>query len=145
MIRIEGLEFSAVDGICRSGCRPGCGRPGYPADFPDDQVAGGASSRLKGGYRCGDDGDQLAGILRCFCFCRSRRCRRSGSGLGGRCGVLGPACRSFVVDTPWSAAYVSWVMQRAWKLSRQDIRKLPSVNDVPDMEALEDPRGRDED
>ncbi|MDB4931510.1 MAG: hypothetical protein JWM10_3994 [Myxococcaceae bacterium] len=40
---------------------------------------------------------------------------------------------------------LSWVMQRAWKLSRQDIRKLPSVNDVPDMEALEDPRGRDED
>jgi uncharacterized small protein (TIGR04563 family) len=30
---------------------------------------------------------------------------------------------------------LSWVMQRAWKLSRQDIRKLPSVNDVPDMEA----------
>jgi uncharacterized small protein (TIGR04563 family) len=40
---------------------------------------------------------------------------------------------------------LSWVMQRAWKLSRQEIRKLPSVNDVPDMEALEDPRGRDED
>ena len=40
---------------------------------------------------------------------------------------------------------LSWVMQRAWKLSRQDIRKLPSVNDVPDMEAADDPRGRDED
>ncbi|QCO67654.2 DUF2272 domain-containing protein [Luteimonas yindakuii] len=24
-----------------------------------------------------------------------------------------PACRAFVVDTPWSAAYVSWVMRRA--------------------------------
>ena len=24
-----------------------------------------------------------------------------------------PACRSFVVDTPWSAAFVSWVMRRA--------------------------------
>ncbi len=40
---------------------------------------------------------------------------------------------------------LSWVMQRAWTLSRQDIRKLPSVNDVPDMEAADDPRGRDED
>ena len=40
---------------------------------------------------------------------------------------------------------LSWVMQRAWKLSRQDIRKLPAVNDVPDMEAADDPRGRDED
>ena len=40
---------------------------------------------------------------------------------------------------------LSWVMQRAWKLSRQDIRKLPSVNDVPDMEAADDPRCRDED
>ncbi|MFO0609893.1 MAG: TIGR04563 family protein [Polyangiales bacterium] len=40
---------------------------------------------------------------------------------------------------------LSWVMQRAWKLSRADIRKLPSVNDVPDMEASDDPRGRDDD
>lgn len=24
-----------------------------------------------------------------------------------------PACRSFIVDTPWSAAFVSWVMRRA--------------------------------
>ncbi|GGK06477.1 DUF2272 domain-containing protein [Luteimonas terricola] len=24
-----------------------------------------------------------------------------------------PACRSFVIDTPWSAAFVSWVMRRA--------------------------------
>lgn len=39
---------------------------------------------------------------------------------------------------------LSWVMQRAWKLARQEIRKLPSVNDVPDMEALDDVRGRDE-
>ena len=30
---------------------------------------------------------------------------------------------------------LSWVMQRAWKLARADIRKLPSVNDVVDMEA----------
>ncbi len=27
---------------------------------------------------------------------------------------------------------LSWVMQRAWKLARLEIRKLPSVNDVPD-------------
>ena len=40
---------------------------------------------------------------------------------------------------------LSWVMQRAWKLARADIRKLPSVNDVIDMEAADDPRGRDED
>lgn len=40
---------------------------------------------------------------------------------------------------------LSWVMQRAWKLARAEIRKLPSVNDVPDMEAADDPRGRDED
>jgi hypothetical protein len=25
---------------------------------------------------------------------------------------------------------LSWVVQRAWKLSRMEIRKLPSVNDV---------------
>lgn len=24
-----------------------------------------------------------------------------------------PACRSFIIDTPWSAAFVSWVMRRA--------------------------------
>jgi uncharacterized small protein (TIGR04563 family) len=25
---------------------------------------------------------------------------------------------------------LSWVVQRAWKVARQDVRKLPSVNDV---------------
>ena len=35
----------------------------------------------------------------------------NGSGLAG-CSA-GAACRSFVVDTPWSAAFVSWVMRRA--------------------------------
>jgi uncharacterized small protein (TIGR04563 family) len=25
---------------------------------------------------------------------------------------------------------LSWVVQRAWKISRQEIKKLPSVNDV---------------
>lgn len=37
----------------------------------------------------------------------------NGSGLGGDCAVVGAACRNFVVDTPWSAAFVSWVMRRA--------------------------------
>ncbi len=37
----------------------------------------------------------------------------SGSGLPGDCGTTGPACRHYVVDTPWSAAFVSWVMRRA--------------------------------
>ncbi|MBP6797714.1 MAG: DUF2272 domain-containing protein [Luteimonas sp.] len=37
----------------------------------------------------------------------------SGSGLPGDCGTAAPACRSYVVDTPWSAAFVSWVMRRA--------------------------------
>ncbi|MFT3763583.1 MAG: DUF2272 domain-containing protein [Pseudoxanthomonas sp.] len=37
----------------------------------------------------------------------------NGSGLGGGCAVAGPACRNYVVDSPWSAAFVSWVMRRA--------------------------------
>ncbi|MGJ4728549.1 DUF2272 domain-containing protein [Luteimonas sp. SDU101] len=44
-----------------------------------------------------------------------------GSGLlwqagAGECAygdMPAPSCRAFVVDTPWSAAFVSWVMQRA--------------------------------
>jgi uncharacterized small protein (TIGR04563 family) len=27
---------------------------------------------------------------------------------------------------------LSWVVQRAWKLARSDIRKIPSVNDIGD-------------
>jgi len=38
---------------------------------------------------------------------------------------------------------LSWVMQRAWKIARAEIRKLPSVNDVPDDG--EDVRGLEED
>lgn len=34
-------------------------------------------------------------------------CAYAGTGQGGA------ACRAFVVDTPWSAAFVSWVMRRA--------------------------------
>ena len=38
----------------------------------------------------------------------------NGSGLGSGCGTAaGAACRNFVVDTPWSAAFVSWVMRQA--------------------------------
>lgn len=37
----------------------------------------------------------------------------NGSGLGSGCGNAGAACRSFVVDMPWSAAFVSWVMRQA--------------------------------
>ncbi|HVI60240.1 MAG TPA: DUF2272 domain-containing protein [Luteimonas sp.] len=33
------------------------------------------------------------------------------AGMAG--GYASPACRAFVVDTPWSAAFVSWVMRRA--------------------------------
>jgi uncharacterized small protein (TIGR04563 family) len=29
---------------------------------------------------------------------------------------------------------LSWVVQRAWKLARNDIRKIPSVNDVGEGE-----------
>jgi uncharacterized small protein (TIGR04563 family) len=29
---------------------------------------------------------------------------------------------------------LSWVVQRAWKLARTEIRKIPSVNDVDDDE-----------
>lgn len=39
---------------------------------------------------------------------------------------------------------LSWVMQRAWKIARPEIKKLPSVNDVPD-DGPDDERGRDED
>ena len=27
---------------------------------------------------------------------------------------------------------LSWVVQRAWKLARLEVKKIPSVNDVPD-------------
>lgn len=37
----------------------------------------------------------------------------SSTSIGGACATKGPACRSFVVDMPWSAAFVSWVMRQA--------------------------------
>jgi len=36
---------------------------------------------------------------------------------------------------------LSWIVQKAWKLSRKDIMKYPSVNELP---GEEDTRGRDE-
>jgi uncharacterized small protein (TIGR04563 family) len=33
---------------------------------------------------------------------------------------------------------LSWVVQRAWKLARQEIRKIPSVNDIDDDDASAD-------
>ena len=35
------------------------------------------------------------------------------SGLSDECTTTATACRSFVIDTPWSAAFVSCVMRRA--------------------------------
>ena len=35
---------------------------------------------------------------------------------------------------------LSWVVQRAWKLSRLEIKKIPSVNDVEGGEDDEDER-----
>jgi uncharacterized small protein (TIGR04563 family) len=32
---------------------------------------------------------------------------------------------------------LSWVVQRAWKLARIEIKKLPSVNDVADDDEVE--------
>jgi uncharacterized small protein (TIGR04563 family) len=32
---------------------------------------------------------------------------------------------------------LSWVVQRAWKLARLEIKKLPSVNDVADDDDVE--------
>ncbi len=32
---------------------------------------------------------------------------------------------------------LSWVVQRAWKLARAEIRKIPSVNDIDDDDAPE--------
>lgn len=37
----------------------------------------------------------------------------NGSGLANDCAAPAARCRNFVVDTPWSAAFVSWVMRRA--------------------------------
>ncbi len=33
---------------------------------------------------------------------------------------------------------LSWIVQRAWKIARPELKKLPSVNDVADGEKDED-------
>lgn len=39
---------------------------------------------------------------------------------------------------------LSWIVQRCVKLGLPDIKKLPSVNEIPD-DSADDARGRDED
>ncbi|MEE9382160.1 MAG: TIGR04563 family protein [Nannocystaceae bacterium] len=36
---------------------------------------------------------------------------------------------------------LSWIVQKAWKISRRDIMKYPSVNDLPD-DGSDDTRGK---
>ncbi len=38
---------------------------------------------------------------------------QAGAGDCSQVDPVSPTCRAFVLDTPWSAAFVSWVMQRA--------------------------------
>jgi uncharacterized small protein (TIGR04563 family) len=40
---------------------------------------------------------------------------------------------------------LSWIVQRCVKIGIMEIRKLPSVNEIPDTNDTEDLRGRDED
>lgn len=37
---------------------------------------------------------------------------------------------------------LSWIVQQAWRISRDEVRRFPSVNDV--LGGLDDVRGRDE-
>ena len=46
----------------------------------------------------------------------------SDCGYAGSTSYASPGCRAFVVDTPWSAAFVSWLMRRA---------QLPGFNGSP--------------
>ena len=40
---------------------------------------------------------------------------------------------------------LSWIVQQAWRISRGDIKKFPSVNDVIDGDrGTDDVRGRDD-
>ncbi len=38
---------------------------------------------------------------------------------------------------------LSWIVQRAWQIARDKIRKYPAVNEMPD-DAPDDERGRDD-
>jgi len=37
---------------------------------------------------------------------------------------------------------LSWIVQQAWRISRGEIKKFPSVNDVIDGDHRDDERGR---
>lgn len=39
---------------------------------------------------------------------------------------------------------LSWIVQKAWKAAREDMKRYPSVNDVYDENEQDDPKGRDE-
>ena len=39
---------------------------------------------------------------------------------------------------------LSWIVQKAWKISRKEIMKFPSVNEITGEEVADDERGRDE-
>ncbi|WP_428263301.1 TIGR04563 family protein [Haliangium sp.] len=36
---------------------------------------------------------------------------------------------------------LSWIVQKAWKIARDELRKFPSVNDVYDADEQDDIRG----
>ncbi len=40
---------------------------------------------------------------------------------------------------------LSWIVQQAWRISRGEIKKFPSVNDVIDGDSRDDERGRHDD
>lgn len=39
---------------------------------------------------------------------------------------------------------LSWIVQKAWRLSRKDIMKFPGVNEVDEEGSEDDPRGQNE-
>jgi uncharacterized small protein (TIGR04563 family) len=39
---------------------------------------------------------------------------------------------------------LSWIVQKAWKIARDELRKFPSVNELHVDDDADDPRGRDE-
>jgi uncharacterized small protein (TIGR04563 family) len=39
---------------------------------------------------------------------------------------------------------MSWIVQKAWIVARNELKKFPSVNDIYDENDADDPKGRDE-
>lgn len=39
---------------------------------------------------------------------------------------------------------LSWIVQKAWKIARDEMKKFPSVNELHGDEDADDARGRDE-